>query len=57
MLINGNKGSSHKMGAASEEREDNQRIRQEGFRTGVRKAMKRDVQRFKEIKEMGLVEK
>jgi hypothetical protein len=49
---NGNKGSPQKMAAASYEREDNQKIRQEGFRTGVRKASKRDIQRFKEIKEM-----
>jgi hypothetical protein len=38
-------------------RQDNQRIRQEGFRTGVRKVSHRDVQWVAENEELDLVER
>jgi hypothetical protein len=43
--------------ATAWKRKDNQRIRQEGFRTGVRKASNRDVQRVAENEELDLVER
>jgi hypothetical protein len=55
-MQNGNNGSSNKTETASSDREDNRGVQQEGFRTGVPEASKRDVQRVTKDQELDLVE-
>jgi hypothetical protein len=55
-MRNGNKGSTNKTAPASSDREDNRGIQQEGFRTGVPKASKRDVRRVTKDQKFDLVE-
>jgi hypothetical protein len=52
-MQNGNKGPRQKTVAASSDREDIRRVRQEGFRAGGRESSNRDFQRVAENDEQG----